>query len=94
MPTHIKTKKNQRKILLAKLRRDKNPETKASIRKLDKDISYFYHSNKRKDVRRQIIAGNPGSLWNAVKVSKDLNVENLPEKMFENNVEIQKSRFT
>jgi hypothetical protein len=55
---------------------------------LVKEIKYYFNSNKSCHVRRQIIPGNSSSLWNAVKVSKDFNIENLPEKMYFNNTEI------
>ena len=40
--------------------------------------------------RRRIIPGNSKSLWDAVKIAKDINIPKLPETMFYNNIKIPK----
>ena len=44
-------------------------------------------------VRRNIKPGNSKSLWDAVKISKDMNTPKLPSKMFLNNVEIDEDQL-
>ena len=36
-------------------------------------------SNKKKQVRKNIVPGNSKSLWNAVKIAKDINVSPIPQ---------------
>ncbi len=75
----MKKKLNVRKWLLKQLKANKSVEIKQKkIENLDKVIKNYYHSIKAKDVRCKIVPGNSKSLWQAVKVSKDLNVSKLP----------------
>jgi hypothetical protein len=41
----------------------------------------------------QIIPGDSASLWKSVKVSKDVNITNLLASMYENEIEITKTKL-
>ena len=45
-------------------------------------------SNKKKQVRKNIVPGNSKSLWNAVKIAKDINVSPIPQTMFKDGQKI------
>ena len=89
-PQHIKHKINRRNNLLRKLKT--NPSNSLSARNeiklLNKDIKKFYYLNKGNSIRRKILPGNSKSLWDAVKVAKDINPTSLPDEMFLNNTKI------
>ena len=87
-PQGIKQKINLRKRLLRKFKLDKSEELKHRIKELDNYIKQFHHNNKAKRVRKAIIPGNTKSLWNAVKIARDVNVSNLPNILYKNGVEI------
>ena len=44
--------------------------------------------NRVKNIRRNIIPGNAKSLWNAVKIAKDINVSPMPSYMLNNEHEV------
>lgn len=88
LPQALKTKFNIRKRLLNKLKTDKSPALKKRIKEIDKELKFFYHKVKVKNVKRIIIPGNSKSLWTAVKAAKDINVSYLPKNMSENGEEI------
>jgi hypothetical protein len=44
------------------------------------EIKNHFVSIKRNNVRRGIIPGNIKTLWDAVNIAKDRNIEDLPEK--------------
>ena len=50
--------------------------------------------NKRARVRKGIIPGNTKSLWKAVKVAKDINVEDIPSKMFKDDIKIENDQIS
>ena len=39
------------------------------------------YENKCKNVRKNIVPGNSKSLWNAVKIAKDINISPIPTNM-------------
>ena len=45
-------------------------------------------SNKKKQVRKNILPGNSKSLWNAVKIAKDIHVSPIPQIMFKDGQKI------
>ena len=90
VPQHIKNKLNIRRRLLSKLKTKKCSQIKMQIKKLDKEIRFFFHSSKAKSVRRNIIPGNSSSLWRAVKVARDVDTNDLPRVLFEGGVEVEK----
>ena len=57
------------------LRRDK-------IKVLNYDIKVFYSGQKKKRVRKGVLPGNSKSLWDAVKIAKDLKVETIPKTIY------------
>ena len=79
-PQAIKTKINRRNRLIKKLKQNiNNPnETRHELKTLNKEIKYFFHKQKIRKIRNGILPGNSKSLWNAVKVAKDINVNSLP----------------
>ena len=88
-PDFIRKMLNRRKGLLNKLKKEHRQDIKIEIKQIDKAIKGYYHKKKASDVKRTIIPGNSSSLWKAVKIAKDLNVESLPKTLFEEGAEIQ-----
>ena len=89
-PPFIKNKLNKRKRLLNKYKKDKLPETKTLIKKLDKVIKDFFHKQKRSNIRRSILPNNSKSLWDAVKLAKNLNINTIPEQLSLDKIEVPK----
>ena len=59
---------------------------RTELKILNKEIKkYFYHS-KATSVRRGIMPGNSKSLWEAVRISKDINSSMIPDEMFQNQI--------
>ena len=87
-PPFIKNKINVRKRLLKSLKITKSPEIRNRIKNLNHEIKNYFICAKRKNVRRGILPGNSKSLWKAVNIAKDTNTDDLPPKMFLNNVYI------
>ena len=46
------------------------------------------------NAQRCIVQGNPGSLWKAVKVAKDVDMNKLPNSMYLNRNEIAKESWS
>ena len=94
-PIFIKRKINKRNNLLRKIK--SNPTNSHSarimIKQLNKEIKSYFFIQKTKSVRRNIIPSNSKSLWDAVRIAKDKNPENLPDTMFMNNIEIPKTEI-
>ena len=61
---------------------------KSRIRHLSTEIKSHFTTEKRMKVRQGIKPGNSKTLWEAVKIAKDQNIEDLPEKMNLNSVTI------
>ena len=55
---------------------------------INAEIKNHFHSEKKKEVRRRILPGNSKSLWNAVKVSKNIGTCSLPKAMTVNGVKV------
>ena len=69
----IKHKLNLRKRLLKKLRTTNNKDgMKSRINNISQEIKQHYREEKKKAVRKNIIPGNSKSLWDAVKVAKNI----------------------
>ena len=43
--------------------------------------SFFEINNKEKCIRRSLVPGNQGSLWNAINNAKDINPNKIPKNM-------------
>ena len=80
-PEWIKRKLNLRKRLIRKLKLDKTQETKSRIKNLSVEIKAHFTNQKKHMVRQGIIPGNNKTLWEAVKIAKDLNIDDLPDEM-------------
>ncbi len=85
----IKNLMNLRKRLVKKMRDDKSVELRCRVRTINSEIKGFWNANKNKQVRRTIKPGNSQSLWKAVKIAKDLNLDSLPRSMYEDDQEVQ-----
>ena len=89
-PPHIKNKINKRARLLKKCRT--NPtltvNTRQLIKDLNKDIKFYFHHQKTKLVRRGIKPGNSKTLWDAVNLAKNCNIETIPESLTLNNIKL------
>ena len=48
---------------------------------------------KKQRVRRGLVPSNSKTLWDAVRIAKDLNIEPIPKTMFSNNIEIQRTNL-
>ena len=84
--TSIKRKLNLRKRLLRSLDNNASNSLRDRIKNLNIEIKYHFLSLKSCSVRRKIIPGNSKSLWDAVKIAKDINIPKLPEKMTHNDI--------
>ena len=84
----IKRKLNLRKRLLRSIKTNPTNELRTRINNLNLEIKNHFHCKKSNSVRRNIIPGNSKSLWDAVKISKDINAPKLPETMYLNNLPI------
>ena len=65
--------------LLKRFRSSQNSTYKNKIELLNREIKDMIFSNKKKQVRKNIVPGNSKSLWNAVKIAKDINVSPIPQ---------------
>jgi hypothetical protein len=75
----IKKKLNRRNYLLKKRKRSvQREEEKEELAKLNKYIKSFYFEERKQHVRKKIIPGNNKSLWDAVKIAKDIEPTPLP----------------
>ena len=84
----IKRKLNLRNRLLKLFKNRGTFDLKTRIKSLNAEIRNHFHSIKRKDVRKKIIPGNSKSLWDAVKMSKDIIVNSLPKNMTMNGMPV------
>ena len=89
-PQFIKSKINKRNNLKKKIKHNhvNQQVLQQNLKSLNKEIKNFFYQNKTKSVRRGILPGNSKTLWDAVRVAKDLNSSPLPEILFNNNTEI------
>ena len=65
-----------------------------NLKLLNKEIKSFFHIQKSNSIRRNIIPSNSKSLWDAVRIAKDKNIQNLPDTLFLNETEIPKNETT
>ena len=84
VPPAVKSKINLRKRLLKRLKLNKDSLTKIRISQLNIEIKNHFYNCKRKSVRQGLIPGNNKTLWDSVKIAKDLNINKLPDNMFLN----------
>ena len=84
----VKRKINLRKKLLSRLKQNPNNDLRDRIKSLNFEIRNHFSNIKRSEIRAKIIPGNSKSLWDAVKLAKNVNIPKLPPRMTLNNVEI------
>ena len=80
-PIWLKRKLNMRKRLMKKLKLDRTQETKCRLKNLSVEIKAHFTNEKKHKVRQGIMPGNNKSLWDAVKIAKDQNTDELPDEM-------------
>ena len=78
----IKNKIYLRKRLIKTLNKKPTNELRNRIKNLNVEIRHHFQSQKTNSIRRKIIPGNSKSLWDAVKLAKNINIQQLPRKMF------------
>ena len=82
VPQLLKKQQNRRNYLLKKRRRqDQTEEEKQEIRNLSRSIKNHYFEERKQNVRRKIVPGNNKSLWDAVKIARDIEPTPLPAKI-------------
>ena len=86
----MKKKLNLRKRLIKISRTNPNDPLRIRINNLNKEIKSHFHNQKYNNIQRSIIPGNSKSLWKAVKISKDENINEIPNVMFKNGSKINK----
>ena len=84
----IKNKINLRKRFFKSNRRNSSQDKLDRIRALNQEVKKFFEDKKKSRVRRNIYPGNSASLWNAVKKSRDVNPDDLPNTLYVNNEKI------
>jgi hypothetical protein len=76
----LRSKLNRRKYLLKKRSKGVLVDAeKDEIRNLTKQIRYSYYEDRRQHVRTRIKPGNNKSLWDAVRIAKDIEPVPLPD---------------
>ena len=95
-PCHIKRKINRRNNLLKKIKNNPlvAPSARNEIKILNYDIKKYFYQIRGNSIRRNIIPGNSKSLWDAVKIAKDINLDPLPEEMYHNQNKISQSTLS
>ena len=74
--------------MLRSNRRNSSQDKLDRIRALNQEVKKFFEDKKKSRVRRNIYPGNSASLWNAVKKSRDVNPDDLPNTLYVNNEKI------
>ena len=86
--TKIRTLLNARKNSLKKFKIHPSDTLKSKIKTLDSKIKSHYFHEKRKNIRRGILPGNSKSLWAAVRIAKDQNIESFPNTLYNNGIKL------
>ena len=71
---------NKIKNLLSQFKQRKCATIKSKIKELDSSIRRFFTAQKNL-IKRSIYPNNSKSLWDAVKIAKNLNVDTIPSQM-------------
>ena len=90
---NINRKINLRRKLLHKIKITPTNETRDRIKHLNTEIRSHFTTLKMTTIRKKIITGNSKSLWDAVKLSKNINTPKTPLNMSFNNQEIPPSEL-
>jgi hypothetical protein len=94
LPSVIKNKCNLIKRLLKTYRSKRDEASKEKLRQADHEIKSFFYNLQSNKVRKAIMPGNTRSLWNAVKIAKDTNTNELPKTIFRDSHEINESSIS
>ena len=84
---------NTRKRLLKAQKVHPTDYRRDRIKILNHEIKNFYFGQKKQRVRRGLVPSNSKTLWDAVRIAMDLNVESIPNTMFSHNIEIQRTNL-
>ena len=84
----IKPLVNKKRRLLRSYKQSKNPAKLEEIKAINTEIIIKLKNVKKTSIRRCIIPGNSKSLWNAVKMAKDINPNEIPKIIRKAGVEI------
>ena len=84
----IKSKINARRKLLNKLKLNPSNPLRGRIKNLNIEIKSHFAQNTKNFIRKKIQPGNSKSLWDAVKIAKNISIPPLPQKMTLNDVTI------
>ena len=87
---HVKSKIYLRRRLLKSFKKNNNPVTNLRIKNLNVEIKQFFTNQRRSSIQRSILPNNSKSLWQAVKIAKNLQISNLPKEMYCNDLLIPK----
>jgi len=83
----MKSKLNRRNHLLKKRKHHAQTENeKKELKALSKFIRHYHNEERRTHVRRKIIPGNNKSLWDAVKIARDIEPTPLPPILTRNGI--------
>ena len=75
----LKSKLNRRSHILKKRKHHIQSEgEKQELKALNKFIRHYHYEERKMHIRRKIIPGNNKSLWDAVKIAKDIEPTPLP----------------
>ena len=78
----LKKQQNRRSYLLRKRKRlGQREDEKLELKTLNKSIRGHYYEERKKHIRRKIVPGKNKSLWDAVKIAKDIEPTHLPTKL-------------
>ena len=90
---NVKRKLSLRKRLIKNLKTNPSNNLRDRINNLNYEIRTHFKNSKRNEIRNKIIPGNSKSLWDAVKIAKNVNKPNLPHKLTKNDIEIAPSEL-
>jgi hypothetical protein len=88
-PNVVKRKINLRRKLLNKQKSNHSNILRDRIANLNYEIKLHFETLKSNSVRKKIIPGNTKTLWDAVKIAKNINIPTIPNNMTLNNNPIQ-----
>ena len=86
--TLLKPLINKKRRLLKRYKTSKQHDILTKFKELDKLIIETGKKTKRNTIRRSLLPGNTKSLWNAIKLAKDINPNMIAESMTENGIDI------
>jgi hypothetical protein len=83
----LKKKQNRRSYLLKKRKRKNQTEDeKEELMGLNKFIRNYHYEERKQHIRKKIVPGNSKSLWDAVKIARDIEPTHLPTEMVKDGV--------